>query len=67
MTDAVRDILLAFMRVHVLHHAVQDRVFGVGMMDELARHGYKRALHGLAAPLICPDLPGLSLSHCSGL
>lgn len=41
MTDAVRDILLAFVRVHVLHHAVHERVFGVGMMQELARHGYK--------------------------
>lgn len=41
MTDAVRDILLAFVRVHVLHHAVKERVFGVGMMEELARHGYE--------------------------
>lgn len=41
MTDAVRDILLAFVRVHVLHHAVHEKVYGVGMMEELARHGYK--------------------------
>jgi DNA-binding PadR family transcriptional regulator len=24
-----------------LHHAAEDRVYGVGMMKELARHGYK--------------------------
>ena len=26
-----RDILLAFVRVHVLHHAVSERIFGAGM------------------------------------
>ena len=41
MTDTVRDILLAFVRVHVLHHAVVERVYGAGMAEELARHGYK--------------------------
>jgi DNA-binding PadR family transcriptional regulator len=41
MADLVRDISLAFMRVHVLHHAAHERVFGVGMMEELARHGYE--------------------------
>ncbi len=37
----LRSVLLAFMRVHVLHHASTERIFGVGMMEELARHGYK--------------------------
>lgn len=37
----MRDVFLAFARVHVLHHAAEGRVFGVGMMEELARHGYK--------------------------
>jgi len=41
MTDTVRDILLAFVRVHVLHHAVIERVYGAGMALELARHGYQ--------------------------
>jgi DNA-binding PadR family transcriptional regulator len=41
MTDTVRDILLAFVRVHVLHHAVHERVFGLGMKAELERHGYR--------------------------
>lgn len=40
MTDTVRDILLAFVRVHVLHHAVAERVYGAGIAEELARHGY---------------------------
>jgi PadR family transcriptional regulator, regulatory protein PadR len=41
VTDVVRDVFLAFARVHILHHADEDRVYGVGMMKELARHGYK--------------------------
>ena len=51
MTDTVRDILLAFVRVHVLHHAVNERVYGAGMMKELARHGY-RLSPGTLYPLL---------------
>jgi len=29
-----------FVRLHVLYHAVQEPIFGVEMMEELARHGY---------------------------
>jgi DNA-binding PadR family transcriptional regulator len=29
-----------FVRMHVLFHAVKEPVFGVEMMEELARHGY---------------------------
>lgn len=36
----VRDVFLAFVRVHVLHHAAKERIYGVEMMDELKRHGY---------------------------
>ncbi len=37
----MRDVLLAFARVHILHHAAEERIFGSGMMRELARHGYR--------------------------
>jgi len=36
----MRDVLLAFVRIHILHHAAEGRIFGVEMMDELRRHGY---------------------------
>ncbi len=36
----VRDVFLAFVRVHVLHHAARERIFGAEMMKELKRHGY---------------------------
>lgn len=37
----IRDLELAFIKIHILYHAEQEEVFGVGLMDELARHGYE--------------------------
>ncbi len=37
----VRDIFLAFVRVHVLYHAADGPIYGAAMMEELARHGYQ--------------------------
>jgi len=28
-------------RLHILHHAAEEGIFGLGMIEELARHGYK--------------------------
>lgn len=37
-----RKILLGFIRVHILHHASENEgIYGVWMMEELERHGYK--------------------------
>lgn len=51
---ADRDLYSGLIRLHVLHHAVEDPVFGLGMIEELARHGYRISpgslyplLHGL--------------------
>lgn len=30
-----------FVRMHVLYHAAREPIFGVEMMEELARHGYE--------------------------
>ena len=35
------DLLSGFVRVHVLHHAVEGEIYGHWMIEELARHGYK--------------------------
>jgi DNA-binding PadR family transcriptional regulator len=42
------------MRLHILHHAAEGPIFGLGMAEELARHGYRISpgtlyplLHGL--------------------
>ena len=36
----VRDFFLGFVRIHVLHHAAKEPIYGLGMIEELARHGY---------------------------
>jgi DNA-binding PadR family transcriptional regulator len=30
-----------FVRMHILHHAIKEPIFGVELMEELARHGYE--------------------------
>lgn len=49
-----RDVFLAFVRVHILHPAAREPVFGLEMIGKLARHGRKLSpgtlypiLHGL--------------------
>ncbi len=36
----LRDIELAFVRIHILHHAAEHPIYGLWMRDELAEHGY---------------------------
>jgi DNA-binding PadR family transcriptional regulator len=35
-----RDFFLGFIKVHVLHHAAEEPVYGLAMIEELRRHGY---------------------------
>ena len=35
------DLLGGFVRIHILHHAVEGEVYGQWMIEELARHGYR--------------------------
>ena len=37
---ADRDLYSGLIRLHILHHAVEEPIFGLGMAAELARHGY---------------------------
>ena len=36
-----REILLAFWKLHILHHATKEPVYGQWMLSELRRHGYE--------------------------
>ena len=36
-----KDLYSGLIRLHVLHHASEAPIFGFGMIEELARHGYK--------------------------
>jgi len=40
MTDN-RDLYSGMIRLHILHHADKELIFGSGMAEELAHHGYK--------------------------
>jgi DNA-binding PadR family transcriptional regulator len=51
-----RDLLLGFVKIHVLHHASVEPIYGSGISAELERHGYRLSwgtlypvLHSLAA------------------
>ncbi len=35
-----RYFFLGFVRVHILHHACREPIYGAGIREELARHGY---------------------------
>lgn len=37
----LRDIHLAFIKMHILYHASREEVFGIGLIEELGRHGYR--------------------------
>jgi PadR family transcriptional regulator, regulatory protein PadR len=41
VNPVTREILLAFWKVHILHHAAESPVYGQWMMSELRRHGYE--------------------------
>ena len=51
---ADRELYSGLLRLHVLYHAAREPIFGLGMAEELARHGYRISpgtlyplLHGL--------------------
>src|SRR6476469_9475150 len=52
--DIDHDLSAGLIRLHVRHHAVHEPIFGLGMIEELGRHGYHISpgslyplLHGL--------------------
>ena len=49
-----RELLTGLIRLHLLHHAAEEPIFGLGMIEELGRHGYRMSpgtlypiLHGM--------------------
>jgi PadR family transcriptional regulator PadR len=45
------DLLSGLIELHVLYHAAQEEIFGLGMLEELKRHGY-RISPGTLYPLL---------------
>jgi PadR family transcriptional regulator, regulatory protein PadR len=53
---ADKDLYAGLIRLHILHHAAHGPIFGIGIIEELAHHGYTMSagtmyplLHGLEA------------------
>ncbi len=44
----IRDLLLGFIKIHVLHHAEKEEIYGSEFQEELARHGYDIIRHSLS-------------------
>ncbi len=49
-----QDLYSGLIRLHVLHHAAKEPVFGLGIIEELGRHGYR-----LGAGTLYPLLHGM--------
>ena len=41
MGSVQREILQSFWKIHVLHHAAEEPVYGQWMLEELREHGYE--------------------------
>ena len=41
MKALIREILLSFWKIHILHHAGEEAVHGQWILTELRRHGYE--------------------------
>lgn len=37
----LKQFFLGFVKIHMLYHASKEPIFGVGILEELARHGYR--------------------------
>jgi DNA-binding PadR family transcriptional regulator len=46
-----QELYSGIIRLHVLHHASEQPIFGLGMIEELTRHGY-RISPGTLYPLL---------------
>jgi DNA-binding PadR family transcriptional regulator len=36
----LRNFFLGFIKIHILHHAAQEPLYGLSLIEELRRHGY---------------------------
>jgi DNA-binding PadR family transcriptional regulator len=63
-TAVLRKLFLAFIQLHILHHAAQEPVFGLALMRELRRHGYALS-PGTLYPTL-HELEAEGLLRCQG-
>ena len=58
-----REIELAFIKLHILYHAVKEEVYGLGLIEELKRHGYRLGPGTLYPTLAKMERSGLLTSE----
>jgi DNA-binding PadR family transcriptional regulator len=51
----LRGFFLGFIKIHILHHAAQEPLYGLSLIEELRRHGYR-----LSPGTVYPILHGLT-------
>ena len=49
--DLTHEFFLGFIKIHILHHAAEQPVYGLWLIEELGRHGY-RLSPGTLYPLL---------------
>lgn len=37
----LKELYLGFMKIHILHHAAKEKIYGKEFSEELERHGYR--------------------------
>jgi PadR family transcriptional regulator PadR len=53
-TDEYQELYAGLIRMHILHHACEESIFGLEMIQELSRHGYR-----IGAGTLYPILHGM--------
>jgi DNA-binding PadR family transcriptional regulator len=61
MTD--KDLYGGLIRLHILHHAAEAPIFGLGIIEELRRHGYELSAGTLYPMLHSMEKKGYLRSH----
>ena len=39
--DVLKDFFIGFIKIHILYHASREPIYGVEILEELGRHGYR--------------------------
>ncbi|MBN8191286.1 helix-turn-helix transcriptional regulator [Bacillus sp. NTK074B] len=59
----IRKLFLGFIQIHILHHALEEPIYGTWMVDELKEHGYSISSGTLYPILHSMEKDGLLLKE----
>lgn len=58
-----KDLYAGLIKLHILYHAVHEPIFGLGIIEELGRHGYRISAGTLYPMLHGMERRGYLVSH----